>query len=290
MSPADATLRSPIEVTRSSRSSFLVSFAFLSKERRMGISAVYAYCRAVDDAVDEAESRKQGHEQVELWREELARVRHGEARTKIGTALQETVARFEVPHKYLQIILEGVSSDLHDQSFGDISALEGYCYKVASAVGLACLPVFGVHGEAAERYAERLGLALQLTNILRDVRGDAREGRIYLPRDRIAAAGVEIEWLRGTGPAEVYAQGGPVHQLISKMTEVARERFAESAAALPEVQRRALLPAEIMAAIYSQLLGMVEAQGWRLDRPLRLRVSNPRRLMIAARTWLRGRR
>lgn len=290
MSPADVTLRSPMSVTRSSRSSFLVSFAFLSKERRLGISAVYAYCRAIDDAVDEANSREQGREQIELWREELARVRCGEARTQIGKALQQTVARFEIPHKHLQTILEGVRSDLDDQSFADCAALEDYCYKVASAVGLACLPVFGVWGEVVERYAERLGIALQLTNILRDVRGDARADRIYLPRDRIATAGVDIRWLGGEGPADVYEQGGPVHELISGMTKVARERFAESAAALPAAQRRALLPAEIMAAIYSRLLGMVEAQGGHLDRARRLRVSNARRLVIAGHTWLRGRR
>lgn len=290
MSPSDAALRSPIEVTRSSRSSFLVSFAFLGKERRMGIAAVYAYCRAVDDAVDEAENREQGYEQVALWREELARVRSGEPRTQIGKALQQTVTRFGIPHTHLQLILEGVSSDLEEQSFATCVELESYCYKVASAVGLACLPVFGVTGEVAERYAERLGLALQLTNILRDVRGDARQGRIYLPRDRIAAAGVETEWLRGNGPVEVYADDGPVHQLIAGMAEVARERFAESAASLPQAQRRGLLPAEIMAAIYSKLLTLVEAEGWYLDRSRRLRVSNAKRLGIAAHTWLRGRR
>jgi phytoene synthase len=284
------TLDSAAQVTRSSGSSFLVSFAFLSKERRRGISAIYAFCRAVDDAVDEAENHDAGVERLAFWRDELDKVCRAHAETRIGQALQETIERFEVPQKHLHTILEGVGSDLEEKTYADCEALEAYCFKVASAVGLACLPVFGVAGTDAERYAERLGLALQLTNILRDVKADALEGRVYLPQDRIRSSYVETAWLEGSGPEHVYRPDGPVHQLFQGMVEVARQRFAEASAALSQEIRKPLLPAEIMAAVYAELLQKIAGDGWRLNREGRIRISKPRRVVLALRTWWRGKR
>ncbi len=286
----ESSLESPAEVTRSSGSSFLVSFAFLSKERRAGISAIYAFCRAVDDAVDEAENHAAAVRRLAFWRAELDKVNRREAGSPIGRALQETIERFGVSPAHLETILAGIGSDLDERTFANCEALEEYCFKVASAVGLACLPVFGVSGPAAERYADRLGLALQLTNILRDVRSDALEGRVYLPQDRLRSAYVETAWLKGEGPEQVYRVDGPVHQLFQGMVAIARQRFAEASAALSDDIRRALLPAEIMASVYAELLQMIEGEGWQLNRQQRLRVSKPRRVLLALRTWWRGHR
>ncbi len=290
MSVPKAAALSPEEITRRSKSNFLLSFAFLEPHRRRGLSAVYAWCRAVDDAVDDSENPEQGQRQLEFWREEFARVSSGSPQTQTGAALQRTVREFGVDPAHLREILDGVAMDLEGTAFADLAELEAYCHKVASAVGLACLPVFGASGAGAERYAQRLGLALQLTNILRDLRSDALEGRVYAPTDHLARAEVDVAWLRGSGPPEAYADGAPVARLVEALAAVARERFAEAALALPAESRRALLPAEIMGAIYFDLLRRVERRGGRIDRGGRLRVPRWRKLSLALRTWWRGRR
>jgi phytoene synthase len=176
--------------------------------------------------------------------------------------------------------------DLEGARYADLAALEVYCHRVASAVGLACLPVLGVEGELAERFAERLGRALQLTNILRDLRADAELGRVYVPCVWLQSCGVEVEWLRGSGPAAVYAEGGQVARLCARLAAVARERFAEAGAALlelPAAARRRLLPARIMGVVYRDLLRRLEARGGGLGGA-RVRVPRARKLWLAAAT------
>jgi phytoene synthase len=148
--------------------------------------------------------------------------------------------------------------------------------------------VFGAEGPEAEAYARTLGLALQTTNIARDLRADAEEGRIYVPTEMLSAAGVDPRWLRGDGPPEVYAPDGPVARLVRDLVTLARQRFSRAAELLPASQRRVLLPAEIMAAVYAELLERVAERGGRLDRPDRPRVPRARKLWLALRTWWRG--
>lgn len=316
VSPELAAL-SPEEITRKSKSSFALSFAFLSKPRRRGISAVYAYCRAVDDAVDEAETRAAGVARLAAWRSELERAvvaAHDPSavkaspetgpqvgaqtgpqtgpQTATGVALAETIAAFDIPPRHLRAVADGCAMDLDAPEFADLPALEHYCSLVASAVGLCCLPVFGVSEDVAGEYADRLGKALQITNILRDLRTDAEIGRCYVPADFLAAAGVERAWLSGAGPAAAYVDGGPVHRLVDALAAVARERFAEARAALPanvDDQRR-LLPAEIMRAVYERLLEAAIARRGRIDKPERLRLTKWQKLRIAGATWWRERR
>jgi phytoene synthase len=290
MSAPKAAAIAPADLARRSKSSFLWSFAFLERRRRRGLAAIYAFCRAVDDAVDEAADPDTGRQQIGFWRAELARVQADEPTTAIGRELAWTMREFGMATTWLRDVVDGVAMDLEPLEFADLAALDGYCRKVASAVGHACLPVFGAHGNLAERYADRLGLALQMTNILRDLRADAELGRIYVPRDRLAAAAVRPEWVRGDGPRAVYANDGPVARMVDDLATVAHERFAEAASFLPAEQRRALVPAEIMAAIYYDLLRRVERRAGRIDDPARLSVPRSRKLWLALRTWCKGRR
>jgi phytoene/squalene synthetase len=274
---------SPQQVTSRSGSSFLVGFLCLDARRRAGMTAIYAFCRVADDAVDEAAGQREGREAVAFWRAELAAVARGQAGTQVGRAVAETVAAFGVELRYLEALLDGMESDLQVDGFADLAALEQYCWRVASAVGLACLPVLGAVGPAAERFADRLGRALQLTNILRDLRADAEIGRVYAPRDWLGECGVEATWLRGDGPAGVYAPDGPVARLCERLASAAQLRFAEAGQALRELQpreRRRLAPARIMGAVYGELLQRLRRRGGDLRQP-RVRVPRLRRLWLA---------
>jgi phytoene synthase len=161
--------------------------------------------------------------------------------------------------------------------------LRCYCYRVASAVGLACLPVLGAIGAEPTRFADALGKALQLTNILRDLRFDAELGRCYVPQTWLAETGVERAWLAGAGPSSVYAPGGPVASLRARLAQKAADEFAIARAALrllPRRQRRALVPARIMGAIYGDLLRRLVRRGGDLRGP-RMRVPRPRKAWLS---------
>jgi phytoene synthase len=285
--PSSAT-QTPEAIARRSGSNFLVGFVGLEPRRRAGMIAIYAFCRVVDDAVDEAEDPAAGALALQFWRRELAAAVAGGAATPLGRAVGQTIAEHGVDPANLHALLDGMAMDLAPQPFADLPALERYCWHVASAVGLACLPVLGADGEHARRYADRLGIALQLTNILRDLRTDAEAGRIYVPSSWLAHAGVEVPWLRGSGPPEVYALGGPVERLCRRLAVTAAERFAEAKRALgrlPRGQVAALRPARIMAAVYEALLQKLERRGARL-RATRVRVPRPHKLWLAARVVL----
>jgi phytoene synthase len=287
MTPAAAAL-TPKAITARSGSSFLSGFLCLDRRRRAGMTAIYAFCRVADDAVDDAPTAADGRAQLEFWRSELDAAECSAPRTPVGRALQATFAEFGACAAPLRELLAGVAMDLECTRYADLAALEVYCHRVASAVGLACLPVLGVEGELAERFAERLGRALQLTNILRDLRADAELGRVYAPDDWLQGCGVEVGWLRGGGPAAVYAQGGQVGRLCARLAAAARERFAEASAALlelPAAARRRLLPARIMGVVYRDLLRRLEARGGGLGGP-RVRVPRARKLWLAAATMI----
>jgi phytoene synthase len=199
-----------------------------------------------------------------------------------------TSRRFGLQAAPLAAVLDGMAMDARHAGCADLPALEEYCRKVASAVGLACLPVFGASGELAERYADQLGLALQLTNVLRDLREDAAAGRCYVPRDWLADCAVAPEWLRGNGPDHAYARGGPVAALCARLHGAAAARFGEARAALaamPRRQRRRLVPARVMAAVYGELLARLRLRGGDL-RQARVRLHPARKLWLALRTAL----
>lgn len=245
------------EIAARSRSNFLVGFRCLDRARRDGMTAIYAFCRVADDAVDDAPDRATASTHLQFWRHELDAAARGEAATPVGREVQATMRRFGLGLGPLRDVLEGVAMDLDRRAYADEAELCVYCRRVASAVGLACLPVLGVREPAGEQFADRLGLALQFTNILRDLRADAEAGRVYVPRTWLAAAGVDAGWLRGDGPDAVYAPNGPIASLRRRLVERAEADFAAARAALqrlPRRSRRALVPARIMGAVYGDLL------------------------------------
>lgn len=263
MSSAAASLL-PEDVVARSGSNFRAGFVCMSAERRAAMMAIYAFCRVADDAVDDAGSRAEGADNLAFWRNELECVERGEPATAIGRGLHEAFETFGGRAEPLHELLEGMAMDLDPVDFPDLPALEVYCHRVASAVGLACLPVFGVRGEEAEAFAESLGQALQMTNIRRDLRSDADAGRVYVPCDWLRDCEVEKEWLGGNGPEEVYRADGPVAQLCERFHEVATKRFGEAARSLRRMswrERRRLVPARIMGAVYHDLLRRLRRRG-----------------------------
>lgn len=269
-------------LTKGSHSNFAYSFLVLPRAQREGMYALYAFCRMSDDLVDGAASPEAAGAALKAWREELDRTFAGAPGHPVTQELLGVIRRFALPRPLCKAILEGVEMDLTRTRYTTFADLEGYCTRVAVAVGLLCLRLFGANGEPAERYAQRLGMAFQLTNILRDLRTDAARGRLYLPQEDLRTFAVpEGDLLEGQATE-------PVLELLRFEAARARGYFREAAAGLPPEQRRALAAAEIMRAIYSRLLGKIEADPARVFRE-RVTLSAPRKLLLALGTALRCR-
>ncbi|HVA80801.1 MAG TPA: presqualene diphosphate synthase HpnD [Candidatus Binataceae bacterium] len=265
------------EITRRSTSNFYYAFMLLPPERRRALNAVYAFCRFVDDIADD-ESIRESAELLRRWREELGRVYGGVPTRAISRALADAAARFSIPRELFEEVIAGVEMDLARKRYASFDELRQYCYRVASAVGLICIEVFGYRNPGAKVYAENLGIALQLTNILRDVKEDAGRGRIYLPLEDLARFGVtEDEILRG-----VYNDA--FVRLMEFEANRARDYYALAERALPAEDRATLLTAEAMRLIYGSLLHLIVSSNYRvLDR--RLSLSAPRKLYLVGRAW-----
>jgi len=248
----------------SSGSSFHYSFGILPPEARRAIEAVYGYCRAVDDVVDARPiDTLRAARLLREYREDLARCWTGEPDRPVLRDLQWAVREFGLPRGPLEEILDGVAMDLYRSRYATFDDLRQYCLRVASAVGIVCLSIFRCRHPQSRDYATALGIALQLTNILRDLKSDAGRGRVYVPLDEIAAFGYsEAELLRG-------ARTPAFLDLMRHQAERARRYFDEAARLLPAEDRPRLLAAEVMAAIYRRLLRRIEATGYRVfDRRL----------------------
>jgi phytoene synthase len=269
------------EITRRSSSNFYYAFMLLPIERRRALYAVYAFCRFVDDIADD-ESIREPAALLERWRQELDRVYGGAPTRAISRALADAAGRFSIPRVYFEEVIAGVEMDLARKRYATFDELRQYCYRVASAVGLICIEVFGYRNPGAKVYAENLGIALQLTNILRDVKEDAGRGRIYLPLEDLARFAVsEDEILRG-----VYSDA--FIRLMEFEAIRAREYYAAAEHALPDEDRSTLLTAEAMRLIYGSLLGLIVSSNYRvMDR--RLSLSAPRKLYLVGRAWASSR-
>jgi phytoene synthase len=285
-----AERRSPQEIVRRSRSSFAAAFGALDRERRHGLIAIYAFCRVIDDAADQGGDLGARRNELDRWQHELELAEHGTPRTPVALELQRAFRRFGVEPRHLHNVLDGVRSDLDHVSFDTSAELESYCFKVASSVGLACMPLFGAKGERAERYARHLGQALQHTNILRDLRADAAAGRVYVPGELLQQLEVDSQWLSGRGPDLVYRHDGPMAALTGALSSRAAAHFECAGACLDPTLRRRLLAPEIMGAIYRDLLQRLERHGGELCRQAqRVRVPRWRKLWLAAATrWRLG--
>lgn len=264
-------------ITRQASSNFYYAFMLLPLERRRALHAVYAFCRFVDDIADD-ESIANPAELLARWREELRNVYAGTPTRPVSRALADNVARFNIPQRYFDEVIDGVEMDLSRRRYETFDELILYCRRVASAVGLICIEIFGYSNPATRVYAEKLGLAFQLTNIIRDVREDAQRGRIYLPLEDLHRFGVtESELLDGL-------YNDRFRTLMAFEAKRARDLYNEAAEALPPEDRPAMLSAEAMRLIYTALLEQIVRSNYRVfDR--RHRLSTPRKLYLVGRAW-----
>jgi phytoene synthase len=266
------------------KTSFYYSFLVLPAEQRRAIVAVWDFCRAVDDAVDEAPvgagGLPGGRDAVSFWRAELARSYNGDTpQTDQGTRLQPFIRRFDLPRQAFEDVIDGVAMDLDTVRYESFADLLQYCRRVASAVGLICIRIFGASSARACEYAVNLGVALQLTNILRDIKSDLARGRVYLPLEDLAACGCTVDDLAAGVASE------PVRRVIQFETRRAREFYDRARAAMPPQDRRRLVAAEIMRAVYFETLMRIERSGYDVFTA-RARVPRPRQALIALKQWL----
>ena len=260
------------------RSHFGVAFAILPAPQRDAIRAVHAWSHAVDDAVDEEREAARARDSVERWRRDLDRLYDGAEPEEPETrALRPHIERFHIPRGYLDELLRGIEMDLTQSRYRTFQDLAGYCYRVASVVGLICLHIFGDEEERGRSYAEDLGMALQLTNILRDVGSDHARGRIYLPAEDRERFGYTEEAL------ERRERNGAFLELMRFQAARARSFFAAADREAERLGRKRLIAAEIMGRVYLRLLDKIEASGFDvLHREIR--VPRLERVWIAAST------
>jgi 15-cis-phytoene synthase len=274
--------------------SFYYAFLMLPPAKRNAIVAVWDFCRAVDDAVDEVAlegawplgpaAKSKARSELAEWREEIARCFDDSSasppRTPQGRALRPIVNAFSLSRPPFDDLIDGVAMDLDHDRYETLDDLLVYCRRVASAVGLICIEIFGCRDPHARDYAVNLGIALQLTNIIRDVGVDLKRGRVYLPQEDLRRFGCTEAALRaGTVTA-------PVHELLAFETERARTYFRRAAAALPAADARRLVAAEIMAAIYQEILRRIERHRYDVFSQV-IRVPRPARALVAINTWAR---
>ena len=269
-------------ITRKSRSNFFFAFLTLPRPQREAIYAVYAFCRIVDDAVDLGQDRAAQRGELARWREEIRRVYEGTPEHPAAERLQEAVKLFPIPRSALLEIIAGVEMDLGRSTYETFEDLYPYCYRVASAVGLCCIEIFGYADTRARQYAVDLGVALQLTNIMRDVQPDARAGRVYLPQEDLERFGVTSDDL---------AVGRYTPEFLRLMEyEAARAHacYERAWAALPRSDEHRLFAAEIMGRTYFALLETIERRRFQVFG-VRVSVPTSRKLGIALRCWVQSR-
>ena len=269
-------------ITRSSRTNFYYAFTLLPRQKREAIETVYAFCRVTDDLVDEEPEEHRKLERLRRWREEFDRAISGTSDHAILNHLAATAKRFHIPVRHFHDLISGVEQDLRKSRYETFAELKQYCYHVASTVGLICSEIFGYSNERAKEYAVNLGIALQLTNILRDVASDARRNRIYLPREDLERFGVsELEILSSQRTDQVNA-------LLKFECGRAREYFQKADQSFPHEDRALFFPARIMESIYRQILDRIEESHYDVFSR-KFSIARPRQLWIALRIWFNHR-
>lgn len=270
--------------TKESGSNFYYSFLFLPRPRREAMYTIYAFCKMVDSAVDDPPPGSNPQVEVARWREEVAAAYRGKPTQPVTISLVAHLQHFDIPQTLLQELITGVEMDLTCNRFSTFSELYLYCYRVASVVGLICLKIFQTRSPAAEEYAVNLGLAFQLTNIVRDVKVDAQQGRIYLPSEDLKRFGYREDDLLHQRSSSALIE------LIKFECARAREFYQKShdiLQSLPPSDQKALVVAEIMRGVYSRILQKIEDHNYQVFGP-RIRVPPMQRLAIAGNVWIRS--
>ena len=269
------------EKTAQSGSSFYYSFLFLPPERRRAITALYAFCREVDDTVDECTDQSIARIKLAWWRTEVSTMYTGAPTHPVMQALQPHLAVYKLDEKHLQAIIDGMEMDLDQTRYLDYPALQRYCWHVASVVGILSASIFGISDDKTLQYAEKLGLAFQLTNIIRDVGEDARKGRIYLPVNELQQFSVTAADLLNARHSDKF------EELMRFQVARAQAVYDEAFALLPRADRRAQRPGLMMAAIYRTVLNEIERDGYHVLKQ-RISLTPIRKLWLAWKTYIRG--
>ncbi len=260
-----------------SGSSFYYSFLFLPSKQRLAITALYAFCREVDDVVDECADSAVARIKLQWWRDEVRRLFDKKPQHPVTQALVEAIETYNLPQEHFLEVIDGMEMDLDYASYPSFKELSLYCHRVASMVGLMSVEIFGYEDRHTLKYAHELGTAFQLTNILRDVRDDAARGRIYIPLDELARFGVSADDLLQYRPTD------NMDQLFAFQSQRAKGYYDRALDYLPEIDRYRQRAGLIMAAIYRTLLKEIENDGFHvLER--RIKLTPVRKLWIAWKT------
>jgi phytoene synthase len=264
-----------------SGSSFYYSFLFLPPERRRAITALYAFCREVDDTVDECTDVSVARNKLMWWRKEITAMLDGHPNHPVSRALQPHLQAYSLDGKHLLAIIDGMEMDLDQTRYLDYAGLKRYCWHVAGVVGILSASIFGYTRSETLQYAEKLGLAFQLTNIIRDVGEDARKGRIYLPVNELQQFNVTAADILNARHSKNF------EKLMRFQVNRAQAIYDEAFALLPGEDRRAQRPGLIMASIYRTLLDEIERDGFHVLNQ-RISLTPLRKLWLAWKTYVRG--
>ena len=270
-------------ITQKSASNLALAFILLPQPKRDAMSALYAFCREVDDVADEDSAPvEQRREQLAAWRQDIKLACDGQTpRFPTNRELQPVIRQFGLRFEFFDELIKGCEMDLATLRYQDFEQLELYCYRVASAVGLLSIEIFGHQNPATRDYAIYLGKALQLTNILRDVKNDAARGRIYLPQTELEKHGVsEREILDSKYSDRYQALAGSVAQRAKNFYQLAQKT-------LPPEDRKSMVAAELMGSVYWQLLQKLERGKFNVFAAQPLKLSKPHKLALIFRSWLR---
>jgi phytoene synthase len=267
--------------TAKSGSSFYYSFRFLPKQKREAITALYAFCREVDDVVDEYTELKVAQVKLAWWRDEIKNLYQAKPIHPVTKALQPFVHSFQLSEEHFHEIIDGMEMDLNFNRYQDFKQLQLYCYRVASVVGILSAQIFGFNNRKTLKFAHDLGLAFQLTNIIRDVGEDARRNRIYIPLEDLATFGVsEDDILRSR-------ESAAVRKLLEFQIERAESYYDKALHELPDEDKKSQRVGLIMAAIYRTLLREIKAGGAESVLNARTSLGPLRKFWLAFRTWLK---
>lgn len=267
-----------------SKTNFYYSFSFLPKDEREAIQTVYAFCRQIDDIVDEAPTQETSaimkkRERLQWWRNEIELLYSGTSMLPYLIPLGTVIKRFTIPKQYFLTLIDGCERDLTQMRYETFEDLKSYCYSVASVVGLICIEIFGYKYEQTKEYAVNLGYALQLTNILRDVQSDKERGYIYIPKEDLSRFKLTDEDIMN----EVYDER--FIGLMSYQAQRAREYYNKARASLRSDERLTMFAAEIMDAIYYRLLEKIELNDYAVYAK-KIRVASLHKIWIAIKLWL----
>ena len=270
-------------ITRKSASNLALAFILLPKAKRDAMSALYAFCREVDDvADDETVPLEKRRADLTAWREDVRLACNGGAPSfQVNRELQTVIGQYRLPFAHFDELIRGVEMDLTTTRYQTFAELEKYCYRVASVVGLLSIEIFGYQNPDCKQYAIHLGQALQLTNILRDVRNDAERGRIYLPLDELARQKVVEEEILKFQYSERFERAA------TTVAEKAKGYYALARQTLPVVDRRSMIAAELMGSVYGRLLGELERQRFNVFGANPIRLNRAQKVFLILRTWLR---